>query len=406
VLTLARNTLWLGVSQAAGLAAPLVMVPFLARALRPEGWAPVLAAQALAAWLTLILDYAADLSGSRDVARARQSGSAPAEVVRGMQSARLLLVPVAASLAWMAWVAVPVLRGQGALVASALALAVCRGLNPFWYFQGVERVRLAALVDAATRMAAAVSVVMVVRDASRAWLVLGVQAAFAALSLVWLTAAMAREFPLLAPSWRAALQVLRATGTIFGIRAVGGVYTQASTVLLGMTAAPPVVAAYGAAERIVRAAVSVLQPITQAFLPRVSFLHASDPRQARRFVARSLVGVGLLGAAMGVLLFAAAPLVVELLLGEGYAGAVPVLRALAALAPIVALSTVLGMHWAVPFGLERLVLRAVAAGAAVNLAAVWLLVPRFGAAGMCAAVVAADAVVLAGLGAEYVRRNA
>ena len=47
------------------------------------------------------------------------------------------------------------------------------------------------------------------------------------------------------------------------------------------------------------AAISLMQPLTQAFLPRVSYLQVADPPAARRMVTRTLLGMGLLGMAMG-----------------------------------------------------------------------------------------------------------
>lgn len=406
-MTIVRNTMWLMTAQGVGMLGPFIMVPFLARALGPDGWAPVLAAQALAAWLILILDYASDLSGTRDVARARHGKDARgqvAEVFRGVQSAKALLVPLAAAIALVAGAFVPVLAGQGPLVMSAFAFALFRGLNPFWYFQGVERVRFAASADAIARAGGAVAVIVVVRRPEDGWLVLALPAAIAVLEFGVLTIAVSRDAPLLRPTLAAGTESLRKSWPVFGIRAVGGVYTQASTLLLAITAAPAVVAVYGGADRIVRAAVSVLQPITQAVLPRVSYMHAADPANARAFVDRLLLRVGLLGLAVGVGIFAGAPYIVRLVLGPDYLAAIPVLRALALLPPIIAVSTVLGSHWAIPFGRERLMLSAITAAAAANLLFVWTLVPRSGATGMCVAVIVSEVMVLSGLWTAFARK--
>jgi len=407
-VTLVRNTMWLMAAQGVGMLGPFIMVPFLARALGPDGWAPVLAAQALAAWLILILDYASDLSGTRDLARARHGAGARdqlAEVFRGVQSAKALLVPLVVAIALLAGAFVPVLAGQGPLVVSALAFALFRGLNPFWYFQGVERVRFAASAEAVARVGSAVVVILVVRSPGDGWMVLAVQAGFAILELAVLTALVARETTLLAPTIAAGTEALRRTWPIFGMRAVGGVYTQASTLLLGVSAAPAVVAVYGGADRIIRAAISLLQPVTQAVLPRVSFLQAGDLGTAQTFVDRALWVIGLLGAAVGGAIYIAAPQIIGLLLGAGYEAAVPVLRVLAALAPIIAVSTVLSTYWALPFGRERLAFAAVVAAAVANLLLVWLLVTRVGAAGMCAAVIVAELVALAPMAHSFRRRE-
>ena len=85
-------------SHLAGLAAAFVTVPYLARVLRPEGWGPVLLAQALATWLVLLIEYAFDLSVTRRLAEARAAGGPDGPLVRTVAdatSARLMLAAVA-----------------------------------------------------------------------------------------------------------------------------------------------------------------------------------------------------------------------------------------------------------------------------------------------------------------------
>jgi O-antigen/teichoic acid export membrane protein len=114
-------------SHAIGLLVPLLTVPYLARTLHPAGWAPVLLAQALAAWVVMLLDYGFELSGARAVATARAAGRELAAVVWRIQGAKLLLLPLGALLLLGAAWALPALRADGALVAWALLFALARG---------------------------------------------------------------------------------------------------------------------------------------------------------------------------------------------------------------------------------------------------------------------------------------
>ena len=393
-------------AQAVALIVPLLTIPYLARTLRPEGWAAVLVAQALGNWLILLVEYAFDLSGTRAVAHARRAPDTMAEVVGGVQGAKLLLVPIAALIVLVVPYALPAMRAEGRLLAWTLAFAVLRGLNPLWYYQRIERMRGAVTVDTVARTAASLGVLLFVHGPEDGWRVLALQAVFAGLSLVLLTGRMMREVPTRFPTPRAAFASLRAASGVFGVRAASGLSIQANTLILAALAAPVTVALFGGAERIIRASINLLQPLTQAFLPRLSYLSVADPARGRRTVERCLLLVGGLGTSFGVVAFVGAPVLVHLLLGPGYEGAVPVLRVLAALPILVAVNTVLGMYWAVPFGHERALLLAVAGAGIINIALAVLLVPRWGAIGMSAAVVGAELVVLALLGSLYGRRRA
>lgn len=400
--TLVRNATSLFGGQAVGLIVPLATIPYLARVLHPSGWAPLLVAQALANWLIVMLEFGFDLSGTRAVARVRHDPALLSDVVRGVQSARLALVPLGAIAVVVAF-STPALRVHGEFFFWLLAFAVFRGLNPFWFFQGLERMHGAVIVEAATKALGALGVFVVVREQTDGWKVLALQAAFAAISLVILTVWMARITRIGPPNGKLALAALKDSWTLFAFRASSGLYIQANAFILSLLAGPVAVAMFGGAERIVRAAINLLQPLTQAFFPRVSHLSATDPRSARQLIDRSIVGIGLFGGVLGAGALIGAPVLVRVLLGPGYEDAIPVMRMLAPLPPLVAVNTVLGLYWAIPFGRERAFLATVAAAAAVSLGLVYLLVPLNGASGMCAAVIAAEFVVMLILLPMYLR---
>jgi PST family polysaccharide transporter len=401
--SLAKNAIALFGGQVVGMVAPLIAVPYLARVLGPEGWAPVIVAQGLANWITLVLEFGFDLSGTRAVARARTAPETMTDVVQGTQSAKVLLAPIAALISLGAFLLIPALRASPALTACAVAFAILRGLSPLWFFQGIERVQGAVLVDAATKAAAALAVVFVVRAPDDAWIVLGLQAVFAAISVAILTRRLWTIVPFRFLDARSGIRTLRAGGSIFACRASSGVYIQANTVILGAMAASATVAFFGGAERIIRAAISLIQPLTQVFLPRISFLQTADPDAAHRTIRRSLGGLALLGGTMGLTALVGARLLIRLFLGPGYESAVPVLRMLSPLPLIVAVNTVLGVYWALPFGHDRAFLTALVTAGATNIFIAILAVPIWGAPGMAIAAVAAEVVVFLILGTQYLR---
>ena len=390
-------------SHVIGLVVPLLTVPYLARVLRPEGWAPVLVAQALASWLVLLLDYGFDLSGTRAIALARARVERIDAVIWNIQYAKLLLVPVAAVILVIASFTLPALQNDSSLALSTLLFIIARGLNPLWYFQGLEQVRTAVSVDTGCKVLGALSVFVWVTGVSDSWRVVALQAGFALISSVVLTLRLCRDVPPTRISARSALEVLQASWTLFAFRASSTLYMQANTLLLAVFSSALVVAGYGGAEKIVRAAINLLEPLTRVLLPRISYLSASDPARAGQLIRQTLLLLGTIGVAFGVAIVAAAPLLVSLLLGPGYENAIPVLRVLALLLPIITVGTVLGTFWALPFGQDRSLLLITASAGVLNVLLLLVLVPRLEAVGMAAAVVVAEAFVAMALGVLYLR---
>lgn len=397
--SLARNAAVLYGAHVAGVVLSLVAIPYLARVLRPEGWGVVVFAQSFAGILTLILEYGFYLSATREIARHRDDESAVARIVADVQSAKAILLAVVTAVVAISYFAIPLFREHPAHLMLAWLIATSQGFSPYWFYQGVERPAYPALGEALSKGVATALLLVWVRDAGDGAVALAI---IGAAAFTWSAASNAlihRTVPMVRPSLTSGARMLRRTAGLFAFRAASGSYVAANSFILGWMASPQIVAYYGGAERLIRGALNGITPATQAIYPRVSQLMVKDREGASRILGMSLFFVGGLGVVIGTGAFLGAPLLVRVFLGPGYEAAVPVLRALAVIAPVVAASTVLGLQWALPVGLDRPYFHLVIGGAGLNVALAVLLVPRFGAMGMAASVVASEVTVLAGLAA-------
>src|SRR5687767_14049571 len=124
--------------------------------------------------------------------------------------------------------------------------------------------------------------------------------------------------------------------------------------MLGFVASNAQLAIFGAAERVIRAALRALRPIMAAAYPRVTFLLES--RRVDRAQRLSVIGLAALtasGTVTAIAIVVLAPAIVDLLFGEGFEGVVGVMRVLALLMPLVALAGALSAFWLLPRGLDR-----------------------------------------------------
>lgn len=389
-------------AHALGLLVPLLTVPWLARQLGPTGWAPVLVAQALGGWAILVLEFGFDLAGTREVAQA-ESTEDMARTAAKVQHARLLLTPIV-GLGVLG--ASYLLRLEWPLIAGTMCYVIARGFSPYWFFQGKQRIRAATTVDTLGKLLPAGAVFLVVQDPGDGWRVVALQAIGAILATAALTWRLYRQHTLPAVSVSDAVSALRGASPMFFARAASGLYLQANTLILSVMAPPAAVAAFGGAERIVRAAINLLIPITQAVFPRLSMLAKSAPEQAlreTRWLLGGLVSVAICGAVGAALL--AVP-IVHLLLGPSFGASVPVMRLLVVTVPLVSAGGVLGLYWALPWRHERLFLGAVLLGGVTNivLASAW--VPHWQAMGMAGAAVVAEACVTTFLVIAFLRKTA
>ena len=402
---LAGDAAALSVAHVLGLVVPFLTVPYLARVLRPEGFGLLLFAQSFGLWLVLVIEFGFDLSGTRIVSRIREDPTRLAEVVLGVQSAKILALLLTIPLAVAAFIAVPLFRENPAYLLWGFLFAGARGLSPNWYFFGQERMIAPAFLEAGGKIIAAVGVFLLVKIPEDGWRVLALQALGMSAAVAYMTGWMHSEVSWVRPSLRAGFHMLKKSSAIFVFRGSSGLYMQANAFVLGLITNPAVVGLFGGAERIIRAGISLLQPLSQAFFPRLSHSAVKDLEEAGRLLGLSLVWIGGLSFIMGAASFLAAPVLVNILLGPGYESAVPILRALSVLVPIIGVGTVFGIQWALPWGFELPFSGLVVLAGALNLVLAFLLVPRFGGMGMASSVVTAEALVAFGLVVLFLRKG-
>ena len=394
----AQNAMALSWVQLATFVLPLVTLPYLARMLGPHALGVLVFAQAFSGFVYLLSEYGFGLSSGRDIATRRGEGRGVDDIVAAVQGAKLVLIAVALVLGAAAVVLVPTFRRAPEYLVLAVADAIALGISPLWYFRGLERLRVAAALNLLARLVATVGVLLLVRARGEGWVVLGISAVTdlaASVGCLWL---MYRDVRLLRPTWEGARRALGQGWHLFLYNASLVLYTTANAFVLGLLAPAAQVAFFGGAERMSRAATRMVGPVSEALFPRVTYLLAQGARERARFVAgRSLVlltGLGLLaGAGLAVL----APWIVSLVLGEGYGAAVPVLRVLALLIPLIAASNVLGIQWMIPLGFDRQFTRVILIAGPLNVAMLGTLVPLLQALGAALAVVITEAFVVAGL---------
>lgn len=374
-------------------ALPLMVVPHLARVLGPAGWGALASAEAVGRYLSLLVEYGFQLSATREVAQAGACRTSRRRIASGVGSAQVGLLAGGGILALLAGRLLP---AAAPLIALALLWAAWQALSPSWYLQGVERMGVLACVEIPPRILAALAIIAFVRTPADAWLALSFQAAAAATTALVGWAFVVRDAGMPRFSLAAGVKVLSSSAPVFLFRGAVSLYTTANVVLLGLFAAPAIVAQFAGAEKIVRAAISLTGPVSQAFYPRISSLAPAGRREAGDALRASALSMLALGAVLGAVVFLCAGPLARIVLGPGYEGGARLLRVMAVLPPLVAASNVLGIQWMLPLRMDREFTAIVLAAGLLNVLLASLLGPGGQAAGTAASLVAAETAVTLG----------
>lgn len=401
-----RNAAALYAVRAVNYVFPLILVPYLARVLKPSGYGMVLLAQSLAVWLTLLVEYGFVLSATREVAKHRGDPERLRDIVSSVLGAQALLALAAAALTVAAGRLVDTFRAEPRFAILAWLVAVVQALAPVWYFQGIEQMTYPATVSIVTKGLATGTTFLLVVHPGDAWKVLALQGVGGLIAACILMAKIVRE---VRPSWPHMGNVgaaLRTGWSMFFYRGAASLYTTANTFILGLFVPPERVAFYAGSEKIAKAILSTLEPIGQALYPRMSRLAAEDKTRAGQVGRAGLVLIGTLGVVLGLATWTGTFLLVRLFLGRDYDPAIPVLRILAWLIPVSALGNFLGIQWMLPYGMDRVFNIIIASSGVFNIALAIILAPTKGPIGMAVAVLLTETMVTLGMFTVLWRRRA
>lgn len=387
---LAHNVVALYGVQFARYLLPLVTIPYLARVLGATTWGLVAFSQAFGAYASLVVEFGFDYAATREVAKIRDSRENLSSLVAGVLGAKILLAVCVVGLAAIAEQWIPLFHKHPIFLWAAIFWALAQAFSMLWYFQGFERMRFVAVLDISGRALATAGIFILVRSPSDGWKVLALQGAGLLLSVMVATVLVFREVPLRLPNGQLVWKTLGVGWNMFIFRCSLGLYSTGNTFILGLFAPADAVGFYAGAEKISRAFMGLLAPVQQSLYPRFSRLVREDRPTARRLARIALLAMSAAGAASSLVVFLAAPWIVRIVLGKGFAPTIPVLRIMAALIFLDAVSTMLGMLWMVPLGLDRSFSRVVLAASLASVALAIALAPRFAGTGVASAVVAAE----------------
>jgi len=372
---------------------PIIIIPYLARTLGPEGWGVFAFTQSLAEFVVLVIEFGFNLSATREIARNRASKTVCAEIMAGVLGSQIVLALCGILGAFLLSRAIPLLRDNPKLLAAGLFYATAQGFIPLWFFQGLERMRLAAALETSGRVVGLCSIFWLVHSPQDTWIALLIQGVAPALTtMAGLTFAY-RQIPFQAPTVRLIREALQRGWRMFVFRSGESLYGVENAFILGLFASPAQVGYFASAEKISRAVFGLLTPVRDALYPRLSRIAQDSPKEAAR-LARLGVVIMVAGAVvLGVGVFVFAPLLISVLMGRAFSPAVTVLRILSVLPVLLAVTHSTGLQWLLPLGRDADVNRIILQAGALNVILAVLLAPAFGQIGMAWGVVCAEAFV-------------
>lgn len=394
---LTENVAALTILQLLHYATPLITMPYLVRILDPAQFGLLSFAQGIALYLSVLTDYGFDLSATRAIATNRDNLTAIAQIMWSTICAKTLLMVVCGLILLVLVGVVPQLHNAAPVHFVSFLYVIGTAFFPIWLFQGTEKIKLAAIMMGVARLLTIPALFLFVHHPADYVRAAAIQASVEVIAsaFAWPVILLHLKVRWVRPSFRGIIDGFVHAWPLFLSGSAFYVSTSSTTVLLGLVSDKAQVGYYSAAEKLVRAVIAALNPLTQALFPHVMAVKAKSSLQALQLLRKSFRVVGGVSLSLSLIIFLTAHPVCRITLGPSFSPTIPILRALSPLPVLFGLIGVFGTQTLLTFQMDRTVSRimlaAAALGAPLTLILSWRLA-GLGAA-VASAIVAATMVV-------------
>ena len=383
----------MGVLQVANYLIPFLVLPIISRILGASLFGSVSYAQNIVTYLTLLINYGFEYSATRQISIAREDKAKTDAIFWSVIAAKgMLLILSFAILAVLPFCMERVACDPKLYIYTALA-NIGIVFFPTWYLQGVQQMDKMAWANFFTKLLGAVLVLSLVREASAYRLYPLLMSASSILIGIGAMIYVIRHFGISRPvlSRQTLREVMQAGAPIFLNNVFVALYTTANMTILGMYAADDVIGYFSGAQRLIQALnMVVVMPVSMAVFPEISRRFAQSKAQGAKFLKQVLLLAGAAAAAVSLITFLCAPLMIRIMYGAGFAPSIELLKWLSPIPFLVMIATLLTVQGLYGMGLQRwapwvgVILAVCCVG--LNL---WLL-PLIGVKGVCISWIAAE----------------
>ncbi|MGH9583012.1 MAG: flippase [Bryobacteraceae bacterium] len=376
--------------------APLLTVPYLVRVLKPPQFGLLSFAQGVVLVFDLITDYGFNFTATRAIASQRHDPYSISRIFWSTLWAKAALMLGSGAVLMILVVFIPKLHETAALYGVSFLYVIGTAIFPVWFFQGLEQMKISAIALGAARILTIPALFLYVKHEQDYVIAAGIQASVQVTATVFVAPILFRHMRLrwYRPSFADLTQAFKAGWPLFASGSALYFCTSSATVVLGLVAGKTAVGYYSAAEKLVKACISILSPVTQALYPHIATAKETSIFSALQLIRKGFLSIGLLSlCASFTTLILAAP-ICHIVLGPAFAPSVQVLRWLSPLPLLFGLMSVFGTQTMLVFEMDAVLCWVMLAGAAVGIPIIAVLSSFFGAVGTAAAVAILTAIIV------------
>lgn len=359
---------------------PLIITPFSARVLGVEGVGVYSFSSAVACYFIMFGRLGMEHYGNRTIAVCRDDPEKLRRTFWSLYTMQCITSVIsAAGFVALIHIAFPdqllVYWMQGLYVLSAL-------FDVSWFFYGTEQFRLTTIRSLVIRALIIAAMFMFVHSADDLWIYTLIMSACFLLEQLLLIPFLLRQVRPVRVTWREVAVHIKPNLKLFLPLVALSIYNWMDKLMLGVISGNEAVAYYNYADSIINLPKGIVAALGTVMLPMLSRMAMKqDVGALQSTLKQSMSFISMVCCALCFGIAGVAGVFVPFFLGPGYEETVRLTVCLALVMIPMSVIDVIQMQYLVPFGKERIYIRSVFLGAAVNLLLNGLFIPAYGATG-------------------------
>lgn len=325
---LLQNIATLGLLQVANFTLTLVTLPYVTRVLGVEAWGRVVFVQMMINYLVWFCNWGFYLGTTRKIAANRGNPTELADVYMATWFAQWVLTGAVIILLSGLFLYIPIFSKDRTLYIYGIGLIVGNVLMPFWFLNGMERIREVAAIQILTKMLSIPLIFLLLKDSNDAYLFIEINSGSALLmgiiTVVWIKKTFL--IPWSFPGMKRIYAELKEGTYLFVSTVWANLNGTLTPTALGIIAGPTELGYYNLADRARGAATTILHPITHALFPRMCHLFSTDQAAAARLLKRSGKIIITVSALISLILWLFAEQILAVLGGKAFNSSIDSLK--------------------------------------------------------------------------------
>ena len=297
------------------LATPIILIPWLSRALDSESFGFYMYTVAFGAWLSIFIDYGFGFSGTRLIAQNSKDPKYICVILNDLIAAKILISILVIFICFIFYFISPIFNNNFLWLIIGSAVGILTSFVPLYYFQGMETLRKLGLIEASINLLNVLLFMLLVKEMNdlKYLFILMIMPRLLIVICSYFVIQNEINFSLKIDFSRGITAL--SDGFYFALFQISnGIYSSFNIIFIGFFVSPTLVGIYATCERLIKVAITFIGQAAHIVFPRVIVLSNENKIKMNELRKKSFYAFSFLGISFVIIFFVSSDILGSFLL--------------------------------------------------------------------------------------------